>query len=210
MYNSIYCADGQVFVNQHIYLQDYLIGLASVTGWPEAPDGLEGVTYLRRRHICAVDGDNKVVYRWPVWRCLTGEFEFDGATYVFDEGDIFAVSPDYLRELNESIAEVRLRTDLPWPKATPSMTEDAFNKKAAKCIEAAVLMDKELVTAELTTPIELCDILTAAGDLIHVKRHFGSSDLSHLFSQGFVSAQLLQEDKVFRAAEGPHSPSSAR
>jgi uncharacterized protein (TIGR04141 family) len=36
--------------------------------------------------------------------------------------------------------------------------------------------------------------------LIHVKRHFGSSDLSHLFSQGFVSTRLLQEDRAFRKA----------
>lgn len=36
--------------------------------------------------------------------------------------------------------------------------------------------------------------------MIHVKRHFGSSDLSHLFSQGFVSARLLQEDKAFLKA----------
>jgi uncharacterized protein (TIGR04141 family) len=43
-------------------------------------------------------------------------------------------------------------------------------------------------------------VLTASGQLIHVKRHLGSRDLSHLFSQGFVSASLLQEDDVFRAA----------
>lgn len=181
-------------------LQDYLNGLGGVPGWPEAPDGLETADFLRRRHVCAVDADGRTVHRWPVWRCMTGEFDFDGGTYVFDEGEIFAVSPDYLSELNESVAAVRLRTDIPWPKATPSMSEDEFNRKAATAIDAALLMDKKLVTEDLTTPIELCDILTAAGDLIHVKRHFGSSDLSHLFSQGFVSAQLLHEDKSFRAA----------
>jgi uncharacterized protein (TIGR04141 family) len=66
------------------------------------------------------------------------------------------------------------------------MSEDAFNKQATAEINAALLMDKKLVSAtSQTTPIELCDILTAAGDLMHVKRHFGSSDpLSHQFSQG--------------------------
>ena len=152
-------------------LQDYLNGLAGIPGWPEAPDGLEAADFLRRRHVFAVDGNGQTAHKWPVWRCLTGEFDFDGDTYVFDEGDIFAVSPDYLSELNESIAAVRLRTDIPWPKVTPSMSEDEFNRKAAAAIDAALLMDKKLVTAELTTPIELCDILSAAGDLIHVKRH---------------------------------------
>jgi len=181
-------------------IQDYLKGLARTGGWPEAPDELDAA-FLRRRYVWAVDGDNRQVYKWPVWRCLTGEFEFNGATYIIDEGDIFSISPDYLSELNESMAAVRLRTDITWPSATPSMSEDEFNKKATDKIDAALLMDKKLVTAATqTTPIELCDILTAAGDLIHVKRHFGSSDLSHLFSQGFVSARLLQEDQAFRKA----------
>lgn len=190
----------KTFWHPELRIQDYLQGLASTGQWPEAPDELDA-PFLRRRHVWAVDGDNRTVYKWPVWRCLTGEFEFNGTTYLIDEGDIFSVSPDYLSELNESIAAVPLRTDIPWPSATPSMGEDEFNKKATAEIDAALLMDKKLVSAtSQTTPIELCDILTAAGDLIHVKRHFGSSDLSHLFSQGFVSARLLQEDKAFREA----------
>lgn len=166
----------------------------------DCPDKVDA-SFLRRRYIWALDGDGEQIHKWPVWRCLTGEFEFRDSTYIIDEGDIFCISLDYLSELNESIASVPLRTDILWPNATPSMCEDQFNKQATSKIQAALLMDKKLVSASSqTTPIELCDILTAAGDLIHVKRHFGSSDLSHLFSQGFVSAQLLQEDKAFRKA----------
>jgi uncharacterized protein (TIGR04141 family) len=190
----------QKFWRPELRIQDYLNGLAHAGDWPEAPGELDAA-FLRRRHIWAVDGNNQPQYKWPVWRCLTGEFEFNGATYIIDEGDIFSISPDYLNELNESLAAMRLRTDIPWPRATPSMSEDEFNREATKRIDAALLMDKKLVSSpQQTTPIELCDILTAAGDLIHVKRHFGSSDLSHLFSQGFVSARLIQEDKAFRKA----------
>lgn len=188
------------FWHPELRIGDYLHGLAATGEWPKAPDELD-VAFLRRRHVWAVDGDNRTIHKWPVWRCLTGEFKFNGTTYLIDEGDIFSISPDYLRELNESIAAIPLRTDIHWPSATPSMGEDEFNKKATAEIDAALLMDKKLVSsASQTTPIELCDILTAAGDLIHVKRHFGSSDLSHLFSQGFVSARLLQEDTAFRKA----------
>jgi uncharacterized protein (TIGR04141 family) len=51
-----------------------------------------------------------------------------------------------------------------------------------------------------TISVEVCDVLTANRQLIHVKLKFGSRDLSHLFSQGFVSATLLQSDSVFREA----------
>jgi uncharacterized protein (TIGR04141 family) len=49
-----------------------------------------------------------------------------------------------------------------------------------------------------TTPVELCDILTADRKVIHVKRHLGSADLSHLFLQGHNSATLLQDLREFR------------
>lgn len=191
------------FWRPELRIQDYLHGLASTGGRAEAPDELDAA-FLRRQQVWAVDGDNRQIHKWTVWRCLTGEFEFRGSAYIIDEGDVFSISLDYLSELNESIAAVPLRTDISWPRATPTMIEDTFNKQATAKIDAALLMDKKLVSAtSQTTPIELCDILTAAGDLIHVKRHFGSSDLSHLFSQGFVSARLLQEDKAFReAADG--------
>jgi uncharacterized protein (TIGR04141 family) len=185
------------FQHPELRIQDYLHGLA------QAGDRLDALdtAFLQHRHVWAVDGDSRLVHKWPVWRCLTGEFEFKGSTYIIDEGEIFTVSRDYLAILNESVASVPLRTDIPWPRATPSTKEDRFNRDAAANIESALLMDKQLVSASTqTTPIEVCDILTGSRCLIHVKRHLGSSDLSHLFSQGFVSARLLQEDATFRKA----------
>jgi len=185
------------FQHPELRIQDYLRGLAGAEDRPSVLDA----AYLRRRYIWAVDGDSRQITKWPVWRCLAGEFEFKGSIYIIDEGEIFSVSPDYLRTLNDSISAVPLVTDIPWPPAAPSTSEDEFNGKAAASIPSALLMDKKLVNARTqTTPIEVCDVLTADGRLIHVKRHLGSSDLSHLFSQGFVSAQLLQEDAIFRKA----------
>ena len=46
--------------------------------------------------------------------------------------------------------------------------------------------------------IELCDILTADGEFIHVKRKSRSSTLSHLFAQGSISAETFVNDGVFR------------
>jgi uncharacterized protein (TIGR04141 family) len=185
------------FQHPELRIQDYLRGLASAG---EDPAGLDAA-FLRRSHVWAVDSDSRLVHKWSVWQCLTGEFEFRGSTYVIDEGEIFGVSSDYLSVLNEAIATVPLRTDIPWPPVTPSTTEDTFNRAAVASIGPTLLMDKKLVSASTqTTSIEVCDLLTADRCLIHVKRHLGSSDLSHLFSQGYVSARLLQEDAAFRKA----------
>jgi uncharacterized protein (TIGR04141 family) len=157
--------------------------------------------FLKRRSIRAVDGSGHQIHHWSVWRCLTGEFEFEGATYIVDEGEIFEVSADFLADLNAYISALPSQDTMPWPLASVGTSEDAFNKAAATALAPAVLMDKKLVDAHTqTTPIEVCDILTATKKLIHVKRNFSSKELSHLFSQGFVSASLLQGDNVFREA----------
>jgi uncharacterized protein (TIGR04141 family) len=166
-------------------------------------DDLESVDaeYFRRKSIRALDSDGREVHRWSVWRCITGEFQFNGTTYVIDEGEIFEVSSDYLTGLDESLSRLPLCEELPWPQATTQTSEDSFNKATAQELAPALLMDKKLVNSRMqTTPVEVCDVLTASHQLIHAKLKFGSRDLSHLFSQGFVAATLLQSDSIFRAA----------
>jgi uncharacterized protein (TIGR04141 family) len=45
----------------------------------------------------------------------------------------------------------------------------------------------------------LCDLLTRQHQLVHIKKRGSSSTLSHLFSQGLVSAELLSREEAFRA-----------
>ena len=59
-------------------------------------------------------------------------------------------------------------------------------------------MDRKTVKSVGRTPIEFCDLLTTTKTKIHVKKGFTSSELSHLFQQGMVSAELLSGDHVFR------------
>ena len=46
--------------------------------------------------------------------------------------------------------------------------------------------------------VEVCDLFGYDKNLIHIKRYGKSSVFSHLFSQGFVSGQLIQLDSEFR------------
>ena len=62
------------------------------------------------------------------------------------------------------------------------------------------LLDRKTARCRGTsTGIEVCDLLTANGDLVHVKhRKGGSSSLSHLFAQGRMSGEALLRDSDFR------------
>jgi len=54
------------------------------------------------------------------------------------------------------------------------------------------LLDRELVAPDgAKSRIEFCDLLSADGSIVHVKRKSRSSTLSHLFAQGHVSAEAL-------------------
>jgi uncharacterized protein (TIGR04141 family) len=177
-------------------LSDLLTGLEG-----EGQRELLSAAFLRSKRISALDGGGHLVGSWSVWRCLSGEIKIGDETYILDEGGFFAVDDKFLLTLNGSIDEIP-RSRLALPVAAAGMREGPYNEAAAKALgESALLLDRVIVhSEERTTGIEICDILTTSGELVHVKRHLGSSDLSHLFSQGFVSAESLQNDRNFRVA----------
>lgn len=78
--------------------------------------------------------------------------------------------------------------------------EATYNTQASKQSDRLLLDKKNVVVPGRTSPVEVCDILTQERKLVHVKRKFSSSSLSHLFSQGHVSARLLADNAQFRVA----------
>jgi len=175
-------------------LSDYLRGAKQRTPLDEID-----VPSLRRRHIEAVDGDGTTVHRWTVWRCFDGELTLGGATYIMDDGDFFLVANDFVKALDDYIAGIP-EAALDLPAASSQTREREYNEGAATANRRLLLLDRKTISTQAsTTPVEICDLLSDKRQLIHVKRHLGARDLSHLFSQGFVSAELLQTDLAFRA-----------
>jgi len=173
-------------------LIDYLVRL-------DAKRRLDSVTdsYLRDHQMTALDGNHIPVDHWSIWQCLSGEVVLDGTTYILDEGEFYSVEPNFLANLNLEIAAITHRQGL-LPTAKIGTREDIYNQAAVNGQKSWLLLDKQTVKIDTTTTaVEVCDILTPARELIHVKRHLGSSDLSHLFAQGLTSATLLQESHEF-------------
>jgi uncharacterized protein (TIGR04141 family) len=161
---------------------------------------LDDLSYaqLHQGFIKALDGDGTTIHEWSVWRTIVGTVDVDDSTYVIEDGEFFTVAPDYLAELDDFTDNVGSgATSL--PKCGVGVHEKDYNIAAAEEL-GVLLMDRETVTIpSRTTAIELCDLLTKDRELIHVKREFGSRDLSHLFSQGTTSAELIHDDHDFRS-----------
>ncbi|WP_157892241.1 MULTISPECIES: TIGR04141 family sporadically distributed protein [Frankia] len=136
---------------------------------------------------------------------LPGETPEDPHRYVFQQGHWYEVHGqeylDFLRREVENILDARLPWSLPpWPmdrKTGRRIHEGCYNRKVAEADERFVLLDKNLIRSPThPTGFETCDLLGPDGELIHVKKADSSAPLSHLFSQGLISADTLCIDRV--------------
>jgi uncharacterized protein (TIGR04141 family) len=151
---------------------------------------------LKRDRMVAVRAsDGQTMERWSIYRCLVYQVEVDGRLYVLSAGQWFRVDLDYRDQIYAEVNALPRLAGL--PDADPDTNEDAYNIKAAQHIKG-LCMDKRFVYDGGPDKMEVCDILTRAGGLIHVKPRGSSSTLSHLFTQGVNSAERLLLDQEFR------------
>lgn len=139
------------------------------------------------------------------------------------DGDWFEIGSDYIRASRDAISRLFPATPTislpPWSLPERRTEYDYNCYVAARSLGQYLCLDKNrAVRAPLgvRSPLEICDLLGPGNELIHVKRAEGSAPLSHLFSQGLVSAQSLvagppavRERFVKTVAELPHDRSLA-
>lgn len=155
----------------------------------------ERLSSIRAR---ALDSDGRRVHEWAAWKCLTGSFALNERTYVLDEGNYYVVAGSFMEEMDRFLEKVAQGPVLPEYR-TDHEDENAYNHELAAYIEGSILLHtKPVKSPQRGSLVEVCDVLTPVGELIHVKRELGSRDLNHLFSQGANSAEMLQEGD-FRA-----------
>lgn len=153
--------------------------------------------HLQNDMIRAVDGRGKTLGRASAFDFLTGQVNLDGATYVLIEGVFFEVNPNFLEGLAADIDILPRYTGLlpPW---RVGQSEPKYNQEAATSPNLLLLDTLTVRPAGRSSDIEVCDLLSRNGAFLHVKKKNRSSTLSHLFSQGHVSAELLIREAGFR------------
>lgn len=137
--------------------------------------------------------------RWTLYQCLVSEQPYNSALYALIEGRWFAISDSLAAEVDN------YTNSLPSVGSTLISSrfgedERTYNANLAESNAGTLLLLDAKIKRPggATTGIELCDVLSSTGELIHVKRKSRSSTLSHLFSQGVVSANTFIGDGEFR------------
>lgn len=180
---------------------------------------LEGLTVRRlksRYRLEAIDEEGEQIGQWPLLQCLSGEIEFDGKRYILSEGDFFKVEDALVEEL-AAYVDALAASPIPLPPSPGDIKEELYNAHVVESVGGTLLLDKRTVRIPgATSPVEVCDVLTNDARFIHVKRKLGSSQLSHLFSQGARSLELAVVSPDFRqvtldkiaevAVEAGHEP----
>ena len=168
------------------------------SGDRRSPDDEKLLHYLRTDNVFvqsrSYDTD---LPKWRVYRCICAELDYDGATYILNEGKWYRVDTEFAAIVRRFIESME-RTPVALV-ACENETEGKYNERAAR-IHGFSLMDKETVQAAIgRSAIEVCDLYDKDNRaFIHVKRYSGSSTLSHLFAQGEMSAQNMVANIQFR------------
>ena len=140
--------------------------------------------------------DGRPLEDWAVHKSIVFETESDGELFILSAGRWFRVDRDFKDRVAREVASITEFVGL--PGADPGTDEASYNVKAARSVGGACL-DAKFVYDGGPDKMEICDILTRDGSMIHVKHRGSSSTLSHLFAQGLNSADRLLGDDDFRS-----------
>ena len=181
---------------------------------------------LKKIKISGKDDSSHQIDHWRADQLITATVEAAGKTYWIEGGEVFEVANDFVKSINEKVNESFLaRTSLPagsslrmldpfdesvdTEKRTRNkeeymvVSESAYNKRMQKHHPRDFLLyDCKLfpVTDDSNhhSTVEICDLLSKEGDIIHIKRwESNSGNASYIVTQAQSSTDLLVKDKKF-------------
>jgi uncharacterized protein (TIGR04141 family) len=169
---------------------------------------------IKRQQINAIDCNGWLnISNYSVYQCLYFEIFQNNTQYYLEGGTWYAVDNLFYQEIEDryrQLYEKRIDFDFYYERKRiikearqeKKNKEYIFNKLLVEHLGQygkSILLDTNTVSYNRNA-IEICDVLYKSDDtyfLIHNKYKYGSSALSHLFSQASVSAECIT-DKSFR------------
>ncbi|BDU40843.1 TIGR04141 family sporadically distributed protein [Vibrio nigripulchritudo] len=154
--------------------------------------------------IYAKDDNHQTVKTWSGLECIYGELVHNGEHFAIRNGVWYQMNKDFVKEVNDAIAQIpAYQYSLP---DYDHKNEGAYNcDVAAQRTEIQSLDTKNIMLGGGKSRFEFCDLANSNNgtdskfDLIHVKHYKNSSaELSHLFSQGVVSAEIFRSSAEAR------------
>ena len=135
-----------------------------------------------------------------IYDSLFIEIEYDNKKFFLNNGDWFIIESSYYSNITNKIDSIKIFRDPVIPSCEIKWSEGEFNEKFVESDpDRFKLFDKKNFHSPNYghSRIEPADIITIEKQFIHVKKGGSSANLSHLFAQGVVSAQLYKNETLF-------------
>ena len=134
-----------------------------------------------------------------IYAALVFQTEYEGRNYIFSSGTWYQVETSFFNQVNNFIRNRIPISSISLPECPKDKNEGKYNQMVADGNDDYCLFDCKMLSADGSPKkIEACDIYTKSKQFIHVKNKGQSSQLSHLFAQGRVSAECFSSDESFR------------
>lgn len=162
-------------------------------------DETKVIPKLHRDRLYAMNSDGTPFTICNIYSALTFQTEYEGKNYILCSASWYQVEKSFFTRVNKFIQENIPVSTVDLPDCPKNCAEGDYNQMAASGNSDYCLMDCELVSVNNgPKKIEACDIFTRNKQFIHVKNKSQSSQLSHLFAQGRISAECFISDEEFR------------
>lgn len=148
-------------------------------------------------YCCTNDSAHKIS---SIYDSLFIEIDHNNEKFFINNGDWFKIESAYYGYITNKIDNIAIFSNPIVPSCAENWNEGEFNEKfAASDPNRFKLFDKKNFHLPNYghSKIEPADIITTEKQFIHVKKGGSSANLSHLFAQGVVSAQLYKNEKKF-------------
>lgn len=161
---------------------------------------LGGIRSIRSAQLFANPIDtSKEVEKYDLYKCVYSEFEDEDKIYIVFEGDIYEIEKSFKKRVDHCFSSMFYSENidkLPSLKEwIMSEIEEDYNDKQQS--DDLLVMDQKFVFPTGRSKFEVCDLLSRDKHLIHVKIYNGASGpLGHLFNQGLISAQCVNDDSI--------------
>jgi uncharacterized protein (TIGR04141 family) len=158
---------------------------------------------LKGLKIVAISSENHTeeIANWTAYKCIYAEIKKKNEVYLLYDGEWFEIARDFSESVNNDFVEIKDKGSsvIFCEYDATCKRESDYNKKLAQSINGKCFDAKLIQHGGGQSKFEVCDVYTNNGDFIHVKHYSGSSTLSHLFNQGYVSGEMLKGDEKFQA-----------
>lgn len=162
-------------------------------------EGCNTYAKIRRDKLYAMNSDGVPFAVCSIYAALVFQTEYEGKNYIFCSGTWYQVETSFFNQVNSFIQNRIPLASINLPECPKNKSEGEYNQMVADNNDDYCLFDCKMLSADGSPKkIEACDIYTKDKQFIHVKNKGQSAQLSHLFSQGKISAECFSSDESFR------------